>query len=135
MDMLIEFPGGRRVSARYNGHTISTDQRGVGGGSGQHPTPTELFLASIGTCAGLYALRFCENRRIDPKNLAVALSFNTHPETHVVEKVSVHIELPPDFPEKCRPALVKAVNLCHVKKHLEKPPEFEVLVREYPSQT
>jgi ribosomal protein S12 methylthiotransferase accessory factor len=35
------------------------------------------------------------------------------------------INLSTDFPEKYTSALIKSMNLCEVKKHLEQPPQFE----------
>jgi uncharacterized OsmC-like protein len=56
MDMKIYFPGNKRVYANYGGFTIETDQPARGGGDDSAPAPFDLFLASIGTCAGIYAL-------------------------------------------------------------------------------
>lgn len=43
----------------------------------------------------------------------------------MVEKIIYKINLSPEFPEKYTSALIKSMNLCYVKKHLEQPPEFE----------
>ena len=60
--MEIRFPGGLEVEAVHEGFTILTDQPVAQGGAGAAPSPFDLFLASIGTCAGLYALMFCRQR-------------------------------------------------------------------------
>jgi len=41
--------------------------------------------------------------------------------------MEMEITLPPDFPQKYKDAPIKAVDLCHVKKHFTAPPEFEYL--------
>jgi ribosomal protein S12 methylthiotransferase accessory factor len=46
--------------------------------------------------------------------------------THMVEKVTLDIVLPPDFPEKYKAAVIKAADTCSVKKHLLNPPEIQV---------
>ena len=56
MEMVISFPGGKRVDAEFGGMVIQTDQPPQGGGEGSAPTPFALFLASMGTCAGSSAL-------------------------------------------------------------------------------
>ena len=127
MAMEISFPGGKKVDAHFKGFTIKTDQGEKDGGEGSAPTPSFLFLASLGTCAGLYALNFCEKRKIDTAKFKLELEFKTHKKTNMVEKVRLKLTLPPDFPEKYRPAIVKAVDLCYVKKHLHEPPEFETI--------
>jgi ribosomal protein S12 methylthiotransferase accessory factor len=129
MAMEISFPGGKKIDADFKGFTIKTDQGEKDGGEGTAPTPSFLFLASLGTCAGLYALNFCEKRKIDTAKLKLELEFKTHKKTHMVEKVRLKLTLPPDFPEKYRPAIIKAVDLCYVKKHLHEPPEFETITQ------
>ena len=64
MEMEITFPGGARVDANFGGMTVKTDQPVQGGGQGSAPTPFATFLASIGTCAGIYVLGFCQQRGI-----------------------------------------------------------------------
>ena len=129
MAMEISYPGGKKVDAHFKGFTIKTDQGEKDGGEGSAPTPSFLFLASLGTCAGLYALNFCEKRKIDTTQLKIELEFKTHKKTNMVEKVRLKLTLPPDFPEKYRAAIIKAVDLCYVKKHLHEPPEFETITQ------
>jgi ribosomal protein S12 methylthiotransferase accessory factor len=124
-EMEIRFPGGKKVSSDYNGFTIPTDQSAIDGGDNSAPTPSDLFFASLGTCAALYALRFCESRKIDTEKLKISLEFQSNEKNHMVEKIIFKINLPPEFPEKYTSALIKSMNLCYVKKHLEQPPEFE----------
>ncbi|MBI5016417.1 MAG: OsmC family protein [Deltaproteobacteria bacterium] len=126
MDMEITFPGGVAVDARYKGVTVHTDQPPpLGGGSGA--SPFDLFLASIGTCAGFYALRFCQERQIDTAGLKVRLAFERNPEKKLFTKITIHVELPADFPEKYRAAIVRTIDQCTVKRHIVEPPEFEVV--------
>ena len=44
----------------------------------------------------------------------------------MVEKIDIEIHVPPTFPEKYRDSLIRSAELCKVKKHLEKPPKFNV---------
>jgi len=125
MAMEISFPGGKKVNAQFKGFTIKTDQSKKDGGDDTAPTPSFLFLASVGTCAGIYALNFCEKRKMDTEKLKLVLDFEFDPKTHMVKKVLMKLMLPPDFPEKYIPAIIKAMDLCYVKKHLHEPPEFE----------
>ena len=127
MTMEISFSDGKKVDAVFKGFTIKTDQSEKDGGEGSAPTPSFLFLASLGTCAGLYALNFCEKRKFDTTKLKLALDFETDPKTHMVKKIVMKLSLPPEFPEKYIPAIVKSMDLCYVKKHLHEPPEFETI--------
>lgn len=129
MEMMIDFPGGARVDAHFGPYTVGTDQPPQGGGEGSAPAPFELFLASIGTCAGIYALRFCERRGLSTDGLRIIQRTGSSQSTGMVERVDLEVELPAGFPEKYREALVNAVELCAVKKHLQHPPSFEIITK------
>ncbi len=126
MEIEITFPGGARVDASLNGFSIKTDQPVQGGGSGSAPTPFATFLASIGTCAGIYVLGFCRQRGLPTEGLKLVQRMQSNPATGLVGKIALDIQLPPDFPEKYKAAVIKSAEQCAVKKHLEHPPAFEV---------
>jgi ribosomal protein S12 methylthiotransferase accessory factor len=128
--MEIGFPGGLAVAARFRGHEILTDQPRRAGGADAWPPPFDLFLASIGTCAGFYALRFCQLRGIDTEGLAARLEPLRDPETHRVARIRIELELPPEFPQKYRSAILRAIHQCAVKQHILEPPEFDIALRE-----
>jgi ribosomal protein S12 methylthiotransferase accessory factor len=126
MDMKIYFPGGKKVYAEYNGFIQQTDQPKESGGESSAPSPFELFLASLGTCAGFYVLSFCQQRGIDPTAIEIRQSMERDRQTHLITMVNMEIILPAAFPEKYRAAVVQAAQLCTVKKHLENPPKFNL---------
>ena len=126
MEMLIDFPGGARVDAHFNQFTVKTDQPPQGGGEGSAPTPFATFLASLGTCAGIYVLGFCRQRNIPTDGIRLIQRMESNPLTGLVSQVSLDIQLPKDFPEKYREAVIRAAEQCTVKKHLEHPPVIDV---------
>jgi len=126
MDMEISFPGGARVDAAFGDFVVQTDQPPHGGGASSAPTPFALFLASIGTCAGIYILGFCRQRNIPAEDIRIRQRVESDPETRMVRHVALDILLPPDFPAKYAPALIKTAELCAVKKHMENPPAFTI---------
>jgi ribosomal protein S12 methylthiotransferase accessory factor len=128
MEMLIDFPGGDRVDAHFGPFTVQTDQPAAGG-QASAPTPFSLFLASLGTCAGIYVLGFCRQRNLPTEGLRIQERIHRNPATGMVEKVDLEIQVSAEFPEKYRPALIRAAELCAVKKHLEAPPRFDVSVK------
>jgi len=126
MDMEIYFPGGKRVYADYGGFTVETDQPVAGGGENSAPAPFDLFLASIGTCAGIYALGFMQQRGIDPDGSRLTMRTHRDPNAGLIGKIDLELKLPAGFPDKYRGAIVKAMDLCTVKKHLHQPPSFDI---------
>lgn len=122
MEMIIDFPGGSRVDAHFGKFTVATDQPPVASA----PTPFAVFLSSIGTCAGIYVLGFCQQRGISTDGLRIVQRVNSNPFTHMVDKIDLEIQVPNSFPDKYRDSLIRSAELCAVKKHLENPPAFEI---------
>jgi len=122
MEMLIDFPSGSRVDAHFGGFTVNTDQPPASSA----PSPFEVFLASIGTCAGIYVLGFCQQRGLPTTEIRIVERVIHSQLTHMVEKIDLEIQVPATFPEKYRESLIRSAELCAVKKHLENPPRFNI---------
>jgi putative redox protein len=129
MEIMVTFPGGKKVDAEVNGMVITTDQPKLQGGEGTAPSPFVHFLASIGTCAGIYVLSFCQERGIptDKITLLERLEYTTTEDgKSILSKILLDINVPSDFPEKYHKALLKVADQCAVKKTILHPPQFEI---------
>jgi ribosomal protein S12 methylthiotransferase accessory factor len=126
MEMEITFPGGARVDAQFGPYTVRTDQPAMGGGEGSAPTPFAIFLASIGTCAGIYVFGFLRQRGLPTEGVRIRQRMHSNPATGMVAQIDLEIELPDGFPEKYRDSLIRSAELCAVKKHFENPPTFNI---------
>lgn len=124
--MEITFDGGKVVTAHSHGHMIRTDQPVDNGGGNSAPAPFDLFLASIGTCAGIYVKSFCDNRQIPAENIKIIQKMEYNHETGLPVSIKLEIKLPPDFPEKYKASLLHVAGLCKVKKSIANPPAFEI---------
>lgn len=124
-EIVVDFPGGARVDARFGEFTVKTDQPPSGGGESSAPTPFDTFLASIGTCAGIYVLGFCRQRGIATDGIRLTQRMEVDA-TGMVVKILLDIHLPPEFPEKYKAAVIRSAEQCKVKKHFEHPPVFEI---------
>jgi ribosomal protein S12 methylthiotransferase accessory factor len=116
----------KKVIAKFGNYKVITDQPVEAGGEATAPSPFEMFLLSIGTCAGIFVKSFCDQRGIPTKDIKIIQTFDYNPETHLIGKINLNIQLPSDFPEKYKSAVISSANLCTVKKHLATPPEIEV---------
>ena len=126
MEMQIHFPGGKRVTSTYKGFTVETDQPKSEGGDDSAPEPYDLFLSSIGACAGVYIVYFCESRDIPTEDITMALCFERNEASHLMEKITIDVKLPPAFPQKYKKAVIRAAQMCTVKRNLVHPPEILV---------
>lgn len=128
MEIVVDFPGGARVDAHFGPLTVPTDQPPQGGGQGSAATPFATFLASIGTCAGIYVLGFCKKRGLPTDDVRIVQRLEQGMDG-MVSKIELEIQVPPSFPEKYYEALIRSADQCLVKKHLEKPPQFEITTK------
>ena len=126
MEMKVAFPGNLRVDADFGGFTVATDQPVSGGGDGSAPAPFDLYIASLGTCAGIYMLAFMKQRGIDPVSSGIRVNTEADPAKGMIGRISLDLQLPDGFPEKYEQAVVRAVEQCAVKRHIQNPPEFTV---------
>ena len=126
MEMMIDFPGGARVDAHFGSFTVQTDQPPAASA----PTPFATFLASLGTCAGIYVLGFCQQRGLPTEGIRIIQRMHSNPFSGMIEKIDLEIQVPPAFPEKYRSSLIRSAELCAVKKHMENPPAFDVTTKE-----
>lgn len=133
MDISLSFPGGKRVDAHFGAFTVHTDQPPELGGADEAPAPYDLFLASLATCAGIFALGFCQSRGLSTEGLALRQTVELDPTTHLATAVRIHLTPPRGFPEKYLSTLARVVESCKVKKSILHPPEFFVSVENIPS--
>jgi ribosomal protein S12 methylthiotransferase accessory factor len=125
MDIRIRLRGGKKVDAEFGGFTLRTDQPPKFGGADSAPSPFDVFLASVGACAGYFVQNYCQTRGLSTEGVDIVQTMEWNQEKHLVTKIRLDIQVPESFPEQYRASLVSAVNLCTVKKHLLQPPSIE----------
>lgn len=102
MEMIITMDGKAQVNASFKGQIIKTDQPIEGGGDNSAPAPFDFFLASIGTCAGIYVKSFCDKRGISTKDIRIVQTMGIDPVKRMVGSITLDIQLPADFPKSIR---------------------------------
>lgn len=126
--MEIYFEGKKKIFASVNGHTIKTDQAIPSGGDGEYPEPFTLFLAALGTCAGIYVKSFCDQRGIPAENIRLTQAQSFNPVKKIIDQIEIQIHVPADFPEKYEKAVIQTASLCAVKRHLKDDIDVKVIV-------
>ena len=124
-EIVITLPGGRKVDAQFPGHLVHTDQPRDNGGEDTAPSPFQLFLAAIGTCAGIFVQGFCAKRDLPTEGIRI-LERPTYDEKDILVAVDLEIQVPPSFPENYRDALIRVADQCSVKKAVQAQPKFTV---------
>ncbi len=122
----ISFPGGKRIDAKIGDFVIHTDQSEKYGGSASAPEPFDLFLASIATCAGIFAWNFCQSRNLSTEGIALKMECTQDEQKKLFTEMKLYLTLPDGFPEKYRSGIIRAIGLCAVKRHLHEAPKFTI---------
>jgi ribosomal protein S12 methylthiotransferase accessory factor len=123
------FPGGKKVDVNTGTFVIKTDQSRENGGDETAPEPFALFMASIVTCAGIYAKSFCITRDIPTDNIQLTQDIVRNQATGLIESVNMVLQVDRDFPEKYDKAILKSMNACTVKKQLRDEIEFSISIQ------
>jgi ribosomal protein S12 methylthiotransferase accessory factor len=126
--LAVSFPGGKKVDVDLEDLKIKTDQPTTHGGEGSAPEPFDLFLASLASCGGIFALGFCQARELTTEGLAINMEWEAEDNPPFAAKVTFRITLPDGFPEKYRPSIVRAIEQCKVKYYIHNPPQFAIEV-------
>ena len=126
--MEIYFAGNKQIYADFKGFTVKTDQGIRSGGEGAFPEPFELFLASLGTCAGIFVKSFCDQRGIPTDQIRLTQEPQFDQVRHIIGEIDLKIYVPGDFPEKYENAMIQTASLCTVKRHLKEDIKFNVKV-------
>jgi ribosomal protein S12 methylthiotransferase accessory factor len=122
----VSFSGGKRIQAKVGDYRIDTDQPVKYGGEASAPAPFDLFLASLATCAGIYAWNFCESRKLSTQGIDLRMDCESDEKKKMVVKIRFRLTLPDGFPEKYRSGIIRAMELCAVKRHMQDAPEFSI---------
>lgn len=122
----IRFGENTEVIASVRGFDIVTDQPLASGGKNSAPDPFSLFLASVGTCAGYYTLKYCRANGIDPSAVQLKLTAIRDIQTRKMTKLRSDVRLPEGVDPSHHEGIRIAIDECAVKKAMQDMPVFEV---------
>lgn len=127
MELRIRYIGGHKFEASARGHVIVSDQPLDNDGSDYGMTPPELFLASLGTCAGYYASEYLRARGLPDSDLEVRVAGfkGEHPPRFGSLRIEVFA---PDLNERHQHGIRRAVESCLIHNTLVDPPAVEIEV-------
>ena len=129
MEIRVALRGQKKVSGHFDGFEVMTDQPLKSGGEGSAPSPFDLFLASIATCAGFFVQSYCQTRQLPTEGIEIIQNLTRDEQTRMVTQISLRVILPASFPTEHHEGIIAAINACSVKKHLLHPPAFAVTIQ------
>ena len=129
MNARVKFSGGKKFTMKVRGHEIVADLPESKGGEDSAPTPPELFMASLGTCMGVYAAGYLRTAEFDPEGLEISLDWEFNPEGNRIGKINVSLVTPNAVLGPRKRALMAAVSKCVIHNTLHQPPEINMEIK------
>ena len=128
----VTFDHGKIFKAQIRGHEIAVDQPLDNGGEDTAPTPTELLVASLGTCVGLYANSFLRRHEIDTTGVSLEVTLEKATDPDRISAFNIALHVPAGVPEKLRAPLLRVAKSCYVHHTIANHPAVEVGLVETP---
>ena len=127
MESCTRYIEGKRFETFLGRHRIVSDQRTEDGGSDSGPTPPELLLASLGSCAGHYAAEYLRARSLPITGLRVTVSADKGGRPARMGPFRIEVEVAGlDLGIGQREGLARSVKACLIHNTLTAHPVIEV---------
>lgn len=111
MELKVRYLGGHKFEASSRGHVVVSDQPLDNDGRDSGMTPPELFLASLGACAGYYASEYLRIRGLPDSDLEIRVSGSKG--EHPARFTSLNIEVSaPGLNQRHQHGIQRAVESC-----------------------
>jgi putative redox protein len=112
------------VKARQ--HTLYCDQPASNGGFDEGMTPPELLLASVGACAGHYAVEYLKAHNLLAEGLRIRATAEKAKNPARLSEIGIEVTYPFDLAAKDREGVLNAVHKCLIHNTLVNPPKIRV---------
>lgn len=130
MEVTVEHLGDVQFEVRARQHAIVVDQPPENGGYDEGMTPPELFLASLGSCAGFYAALYLRKHQLATEGTRVKVMAEKLKDPARIDNFVIEIESPAALSERHRSGVEAAVHHCLIHNTLLHPPKIAIEVRE-----
>lgn len=118
---------GDQFGIAIRGHEVVVDQTRQAGGEDAGPSPTELFVASLASCVGFYAVRFLRRHEQPYDGLTVDCHWAMRAaERARVSRLELTVATPAPVPDELQEPLRAAMEHCTVHNTLLEPPPVTV---------
>jgi putative redox protein len=129
LEVLVDHLGEVQFEVKARGHKVFCDQPLENGGFDEGMTPPELLLASLGACAGYYAVQYLKARHLPMRGLRVRTTADKAEAPPRVDNIRIEVEYPETLDERYRAGVLAAVHKCMIHNTLLNPPRISVDVR------
>lgn len=124
MEMTIEHLGAVQFEIKTRGHVVVSDQPAENGGFDEGMTPPEFLLASLGSCAGYYAVEYLKARKLATEGTKVHVTADKVKNPARLDNFQIRIEVPAPLSADQQEGILRAVHKCLVHNTLMNPPKI-----------
>src|SRR5579864_8362231 len=128
MEVTVEHLGAVQFEIKARQHTIPCDQPGENGGYDEGMTPPELMLASLGSCAGFYAVQYLRKHKLAQEGTKVRVAAEKLKDPARLGDFRILVESPVELDEKQRRGVEESVHHCLIHNTLLHPPKIEIQI-------
>jgi len=126
--MTVNWLKGAQLAVEVRRHRLLVDQPADEGGEDQGVTPVELLVASLGSCIGHFAARFCERHHLPADGLRVTMAWDYEEHPHRIGAMTARVHLPVELEPAMRGRMQKVLEGCTVHKTIEIAPTISVRI-------
>jgi uncharacterized OsmC-like protein len=128
MEVHIKHLGDVQFEIAARGHILMSDQPTESGGHDEGMTPPELFLASLGSCAGYYAAAYLRKKGIATQGTEVHVTAGKAGPPARLDDFRIEVTVPVALSDADRAGVEDAVHRCLIHNTLLFPPTMSVEV-------
>ena len=127
MELTVDYLDQVRFAAETRGHRVICDQPPENGGADTGMTPPEFLLASLGTCAGFYAVQYLKARNQPAEGLKVVVTAEKAKQPARLGSFRIEV-IVPNLDPAHEAGVLRAVKACLVHNTLVNGPVIETVV-------
>lgn len=129
MEVSVEHLGALQFEIKARHHVIVSDQPVEHGGFDEGPTPPELMLASLGSCAAFYAGMYLRKHKLADLGTKVHVTADKKKDPPRLDDFRIAIEVPVGLSPQHAAGLERAVHQCLIHNTLLNPPAISIDVK------
>jgi len=122
----IDYNGGMGFKVSARSHSLTVDLSNEKGGQDSGMNPPEVFIASLGTCIGVYVVKYLQNAKLDATSLKITVSWKFSEDKTQIASVDVVLGgLGADIGRR-KNAVLEAAKHCLIHKTLLNHPDINI---------
>lgn len=129
MQITVEHLGALQFAIKARQHSIVSDQPAENGGFDEGMTPPELFVSSLGSCAGFYAAQYLKKKGLATEGTVVRVFADKVKNPARLDNFRIEVDVPAVVDEEHRKGVEEAVHHCLIHNTLQHPPTITLDVR------